>query len=199
MASITINRKLNLVIPIEEDGVVKAWIHSSPISREVFESNYLLLVRTLSDLYGNGVGPVMAVRVAKLGLRDTAKRINEEQDISINIINEIHRLTMIIMPNTSGKWESLPYDVVKNRKLLDEDSLAEVENALVYFTVASAIHLKNELPTVYQGLYQIWNAQTISLNVTEYTNSLPMLTPTENIGERVTVKSLDPSPSFTPS
>jgi hypothetical protein len=197
--AISINKKLNLVIPIEENDVAKAWIHSTPISKEVFESNYLLLVRTLSDLYGNGVGPVMAVRVAKLGLIDTAKKMNDQQDISINLINEIHRLTSIIMPNSAGRWESLPYDVVSSRHLLDEDSLAEVENALVYFIVASAIHLKNELPAVYQGLYQIWNAQTISLNAMEYSNSLPILISTENTGERVTVKSVDPSPSSIPS
>jgi hypothetical protein len=199
MANVTINKKLNLVIPIEEDGNIKAWIHSSPISREVFESNYLLIVKTLSNLYGNGVGPVMSVRVAKLGLKDTAKEMNDQQDISINLINEIHRLTMILMPNPMGKWESLPYDVVANRKLIDEDTLAEVENALVYFIVASAIHLKNELPTVYQGLFQIWNAQTTSSNVTDYMSSLPMLTPTENTGERVTVNKLEPKASFIPS
>jgi hypothetical protein len=199
MATISINRKLNLVIPIEEEGIVKVWFHCSPLSREVFESNYLLLVKTLSNLYGNGVGPVMAVRVARLALKDTAKEINDQQDISINLINEIHRLTMILMPNPVGKWESIPYDVVRNRKLLDEDTLSEVENALVYFTVASAVHLRNELPMVYQGLFQIWNAQTTSFNVTDYLNSLPTLTPTENIGERVVVKKLDPSQSFVPS
>ena len=47
---------------------------------------------------------------------------------------------------------SKPFLEIKMKNLLDDDVIREVENALVYFTVASAIHLKSELPSVMVGL-----------------------------------------------
>lgn len=182
--AITINKKLNLVLPVEiESG--KIWIHSTPLSREVFESNWALLTRTLSNLYGNGIGPAMAPRVAALCLRETAKEMDETVDLSSNIFNEIYRLTNVLMPSSNGAgYESQLLYQVKQKKLIDEETLAEVENALVYFIVASAVHLKSELPMVHQGLKQIWKAETTSFGITEYGNSLKMLIEPENIGEK---------------
>lgn len=182
--SITINKKLNLVLPVEtESGTV--WIHSIPLSREVFETNWALLTRTLSNLYGNGIGPAMAPRVAALCLRETAREMDETKDVSVPIMNEIYRLTNVLMPSSNGAgYEPQLLYIVKQKKLLDEDILAEVENALVYFTVASAVHLRSELPAAYQGLKQIWKAETIPLGITEYGNSLKIPIEPENIGEK---------------
>jgi hypothetical protein len=183
---VTINKKLNLVVPIDLDNGVKIWAHSVPISREVFESNYLLLTRTLSDLYANGIGPAMAPRIASLVLKATAKEMNSEVDISNNLLQEVYRLTNFIMPNTNngGGWQTVPFYDVKTKHMIDDQSLSEVENAIIYFIVASALHLKSELPMAYQGLRSIWNAQTTSLNVTEYRSSLAISTADASIGEK---------------
>jgi hypothetical protein len=92
---------------------------------------------------------------------------------------------MILVPNELGKWETVPYGLAKQRRILDEDVLAEVENAIVYFIVGSAVHLKSELPMVYNALKQVWKAETTLLSITEYGNSLPTSIPTEPIGEKV--------------
>jgi hypothetical protein len=183
--SISINKKLNLVLPIELDENSKIYFHSIPISREVFEANYLLLTRTMANLYANGIGPSMSPRVAALALRDAAKEMDNEKDISVNLRNEIERLTNVIMPSLNGGgWQTLPYVEVKNKKLVDEQILMEVENAIVYFIVASALHLRSELPMAYQGLTGIWKAETLSSSATEYMHSLQMLTPIVNTGEK---------------
>jgi hypothetical protein len=185
MAEVTINRKLNLVIPIETDNHGKIWIHSVPLSREVFASNYMLLTRTLANLYNFGIGPAMAPRIAMLRLKDTAKDMDEEKDISENLVQEIYRLTNVLMPNPDGGgWRTIPFSEVKMKKLVDEDSLLEVENAIVYFIVASSVHLKSELPMAFQGLKAIWNAETTLLNVTQYGNSLMTSTQEESTGEK---------------
>src|SRR5271170_5114052 len=152
MPEVAINKKLNLVIPIETD-TGKIWIHSTPISRAIFESNWLLLTRTLSYLYSNTIGPAMAPRVAALGLRDTAKELDETKDVSNDFIIEMYRLTSVLMPNPGGApgWQTIPFSEVKARKLIDEEQLAEVENALVYFIVASAVHPTHELGSVFTG------------------------------------------------
>jgi hypothetical protein len=201
--AITINKKLNLVIPIDNEGII-IWFHIMPLSREVFESNYLLLTRTLSNLYGNGAGPAMAPRIAALMLRDSAKEM-ENPVASMNLINEIYRLTNVLMPSTNGGgWQTYPYSVVKNQKMVDEEILSEVENAIVFFIVASAIHLKSELPMACQGLKSVWKAETTSLDITAYMNSLRISTTEENIGENpiptpIMVSTRNPSRSSIPS
>lgn len=184
MASVAINKKLNLVIPIEEGEKIKAWIYSVPLSYEVFEANYMLLIRTLSYLYSNGIGPLMAIRVARLALKDVAKQIDDTTDVSEGLMNEILRTTSVLLPDETGKWKPMPYGLVKSKNTFSLEKFREVENAIVYFIVASAVHLEDEMPMAYNGLKQIWKAQTTLLNTTEYGNSLPTSTPTESTGEK---------------
>jgi hypothetical protein len=196
--AISINRKLNLVLPIELDEHRKIYFHSTPISVEVFDANFWLLTQTLSSLYAHGVGPSMSPRIALRALRDTAKDIDQNTDVSINLINEIYRLTNVIMPaSNGGPWTSVPYFEVKSKKLVDDQILSEAENAIVYFIVASALHLRSELEMAFQGLVGIWKAETTSLSPMEYIHSLPTSTPTVNTGERHTTK-LVPQKSSVP-
>jgi hypothetical protein len=186
MADVTINKKLNLVLPVTTNAGTKIWVHSVPLSREVFESNYMLLVKVLANMYANGIGPAMAPRIAALVLRTTAKEMNNEEDISASLMQEIYRLTNFLLPTPNGGgWQTMPFIEAKNRKLVDEDNISEVENAIVYFIVASAVHLKSELPMAYGGLKSIWNAETTSSTVTEYGRSLKILTKDESTGEKV--------------
>jgi len=156
-----------------------------PISVEVFDANFWLLTQTLASLYAHGIGPSMSPRIALRALRDAAKQLDDTTDISVNFVNEIYRLTNVIMPGTNGGgWVNLPYYEVKSKKLVDDQVLVEVENAIVYFIVASALHLRSELEMAYQGLISIWKAETTLLNVTDYMHSLPILTQTVNTGEK---------------
>lgn len=180
---VSINKKLNLVVPLETDAG-KIWVHSVPLSREVFEANFLVLTKTLSAIYVNGLGPAMAPRVAAMMLRDTAKEMEIEEQVQNNLILEIYRLSNVLLPQPTGGWQTVPFGEVKMKKMVDEDSLSEAENALVYFIVASAVHIKKELPMAYQGLKQIWNAQITPLNVTAFSNSLMTSTGDENTGEK---------------
>jgi hypothetical protein len=182
---IAINKKLNLVLPVDTEAG-KIWVHSVPLSREVFESNYLLLTRTLAHMYVNGIGPAFGPRVAKLVLKDVAKEINDEKDISADLINEIQRLTNFLMPSSNGSgWQTIPFHEIVIKKLVDEQILGEVENAIIYFIVASAVHLRSEMQMAMQGLQTNWKAQITSLTVTEYGNSLMTSTALEITGEKI--------------
>jgi hypothetical protein len=197
--AISINRKLNLVLPIELDEHRKIYFHSMPISVEVFDANFWLLTQTLSSLYAHGVGPSMSPRIALRAMRDTAKELDKENDVSINLINEIYRLTNVIMPNTNGGgWVIIPYSEIKSKKVVDEQILTEVENAIVYFIVASSLHLRSELEMAYQGLIGIWKAETTSSSPMEYMRSLPILTQIDNIGPKTTPPVAPQKPSAQP-
>jgi hypothetical protein len=181
MTKITLNRKLNLVLSVEtEKG--PAHIHSSPISREVFEDNFLVISRAFTAIYTNGLGPVTGPRVAALLLRDEAKKLNVWERTQQSLMAEIYRLTNVIAPGENG-WETMPFDVAKKRGVLDDDAAAEAENCIVYFICASSIHLRAEMAVAMEGLNTLWSAQTTLLNVTEYMRSLPTSTPEESTGE----------------
>jgi hypothetical protein len=195
---ININKKLNLSLPFDTD-TGKIWIHSVPLSREVFEANYLILAKTLSAIYTNGLGPAMAPRVAALMLKDMAKEMAIEDQVQMTLVQEIYRLTNVLMPQQTGGWQTLPYAEVKMKKLVDEEILSEAENAIIYFIVASAVHRKAELPMAYRGLQEIWNAQTTLLNVTAFSNSLTTSTTADNTGEKPTKEVVVPKVSSIPS
>ena len=185
-----INEKLNLVIPLyREEGSehVYAYIHSTPLSREAFEANYLLLSKTFTAIHAEGLGEIAGPRVAGLMLRDIAKRMIGEGDIGglvTPLLNEIRRLTMAIMGSDAG-WEAVPYQEAINRKLLDAADFAEVENALVFFTVAYALYPRRQLRSLLNGAATMWGALITSYNSTEYRDSLTRLTPAENTGDAI--------------
>ena len=184
MADIKINRKLNLVMNVEtQDGNVV--VHSTPISRQVFEDNFLVISRAFTAVYTNGLGPVTGPRVAALLLKDEAKKLGVWERTQQSLMNEIYRLTNVLATGENG-WEQYPYSVAKQRGVLNEDEAAEVENCLVYFTCASSIHLRAELAVAMEGLSTLWGAQTTSLNVTAFMSSLQISTPEETTGETAT-------------
>ena len=182
MAEAKLNRKLNLVMRVETgDGSI--FVHSTPIGREVFEENFLVISRAFTQVYTNGLGPVTGPRVAALLLKQEAQSLGVWERTQQSLMAEIYRLTNVIAPTENG-WESMPFDVAKKRGVLEEDTAAEVENCIVYFTCASSIHLKEEMKVAMEGLSTLWGALTTSLNVTAYMNSLPISTQDETTGEK---------------
>jgi hypothetical protein len=173
MAEIKVDRKLNIVIPIETPGG-QAWAHSMPISRVVFRSNYKILSKTFAEVYGEGYGPVIGPRVAMFVLRDVADTMGKDYWTLVDrqLLQEIWRLTNVLMPSPTGGWNTVPFAEFQAQKFAGDEVIEEVENALVYFTVASALHLKSELPMALEGLKSMWSAQITSLSVTEYRSSL---------------------------
>jgi hypothetical protein len=183
MADVKLNRKLNLVMDVEtDDGLIH--VHSVPISREVFEDNFLAISRAFTAVYTNGLGPVTGPRVAALLLKQEAQTLGVWDRTQQSLLAEIYRLTNIIAPGPSG-WETMPFDVAKKRGILDDAAAAEVENCIVYFICASSIHLKAELTVAMEGLSTLWGAQTTLSNVTEYIRSLPTSTQEETTGENL--------------
>jgi hypothetical protein len=182
MAEVTLNRKLNLILTIETaNGNVH--VHSVPISREIFEDNFLVISRAFTAIYTHGLGPVTGPRVAALMLKQEAQTLGIWERTQASLMAEIHRLTNVMAVGKNG-WETMPFDVARRNGTLDDDAAAEVENCVVYFTCASSIHLKAELAVAREGLSTLWNAQTTSLNATEYMNSLRTSTREENTGEK---------------
>jgi hypothetical protein len=183
MATIKLNRKLNLVVKIENTDVGDIYIHSTPIGREVFEANFLVISRTFTAIYTNGLGPVTGPRVAALLLKQEAQALGIWERTQQSLMAEIYRLTNIVAPGSETGWEPMPWDVAKKREFIDAEIAAQVENCIIYFTCASSIHLKAELTVALEGLSTLWGAQTTLSSIPEDMNLLQTSMREETIGE----------------
>lgn len=188
-----VNRKLNLVIPVDTAGGA-LYVHSIPISREVFERYWLPISKAFAGIYGQGLSVMAGPRVAALML----KKVSEEaglwegpDGVEKGLMNEIRRLTNVAVPNrVNGGWEVVPYDDVVRQKRLDPDDLSEIENALVFFICASSMHREAEIQNILTGMSLLWGAQTTSSSCTEYANSLPTSTVIDSSGETAPISSV---------
>lgn len=190
-----LDKKLNLVIPVEREGGQMIYVHSTPISRAVFEANYLPLAKTFTEIYSHG--PHFSIgsgpRVAALMLRDAVTEgIADEEgrraalaQIEGTLLAEIRRLSNVICPGEKG-WETIPLQEALTRKLFDPDEAAEVENILVFFTSISSMAKGGELRRVLEAVSNAWSLQTVSSNCTGFASSLPTSTAPVSIGEKAT-------------
>lgn len=169
--------KLHVVIPVYGPGEVApvvAYVHSAPISAEVFDAHFMLLGRAFAAIYSSGLGPVAGPRVAHLLLNKVAKEQGDELG-ALALMAEIKRLTNVMLRTEKG-WEPFPYDTVLEHGLLDHEDLGEVTNAIVFFTVLSSTHRRTERREMMAGAAKLWAAQITSSDFTAFAASLPTST-----------------------
>jgi hypothetical protein len=194
---VRINERLNIVIPLYHDDEPYAYVHSTPISREVFEVNYLLISKTFSSIHSEGLGEVAGPRVAQLIMRDIAEQGGDRtQKSARSLLDEIGRLSNVILAGKSG-WETIPLQEALDRKLIDEDDRSEVMNSLVFFTVASLMYPRNMRQMFMDRAAQIWGARMLSSNSTDFTASLPTSTATVSSGETAAPRPVPPAAGAT--
>ncbi len=183
-----IEKDLRLVIPFETANG-ESFVHAQAISRAVFERYYSIIAKTLTTIYGDGLGVVAGPRVAALRLREIAKNVGVEDDVQIGLFNEIHRLANVALLTAKG-WEHVPFAEAMAKKMIDEDEASEIENALVFFTLVWSIEKASERPKTMRGAARLWRAQLTSLDFTAFVASLPISTATVNSGETIQASSV---------
>lgn len=180
-----VDKKLNFVVPlVDENDRPYAYVHSTPISADTFDTYFLPLARTYSAIFALGLGPVAGPRVADKMLRQSAidlKMWEGPTGVQAGLFAEIHRLTNVIYIGKNG-WEWVPYDFALKNDILSVDDASEVEAALCFFSVTSAVHPKQKLAEYLEAASLLWDSQTTSLNSTEFTNFLPTSTAAASSG-----------------
>jgi len=202
-----ISRDLNLVLPVDTDsGTV--YVHSAPISYEVFEKYFLVLTKTFSAIYQEGLNAIGGPRAAALLLKRIAQQtVGDERGtnawdgsdgVENGLMNEIRRLTNVVMPVGSssvvlesdppvmapGGWETIPFYDVINRNLLSRQDIAEVEGVVCFFIVSSACHQRKILPSFLDAMASLLDARIVPSSVSEYARSLPTSTGGASSGAR---------------
>lgn len=174
---VRINEKLNLVLTIfGEDGSIQGYVHSVPISYEVYEANYRLISQTYAEVMRNGAdmfdmtGPMTALPSLRAVSRKLVGSDGDSEGMAQPLMAEMRRLSNAILPKDSG-WEPVPFQVAIDRKLLSVEDIREVEGTLLFFTCCSVM-LPRPLRVNLSTAVQAWGGQTSSLNVTAFIASL---------------------------
>lgn len=181
-----IDKQLHLVIPIyDEDGeTIRAYVHATAISADIFDKYFLVISKTFAALHNEGLGNVAGPRVADKMLRLVSEQLkmwDGDGGVKKGLIAEIHRLAVVLAPGEDG-WEATPFADAKKRKLIGEDDAAEVEGALVFFTCSSLMLVRTLRPVMLEGAASLWGAQISSLDSTAYLASLRTSTAAASTG-----------------
>jgi hypothetical protein len=168
-----LDNKLNLVVEVEADDGSTFYVHSTPISREVFEKYFLIIGKTFSSLISEGLSFVSGPRVAAMMLKKIAmdQGVWEGRDgIEMGLMAEIRRLSNVVMPSDKG-WQTFPFQDVIDKKMMNQSDIDEVEGLICFFICVSAMSRKTELPPVLERM-RLWGSQITSLNFMEFVGSL---------------------------
>jgi hypothetical protein len=170
------------VIPVERDGG-PVYVHSMPISREVFERYFMTIAKTFGRIMVEGLAHT-SPRIAMLMLRKTAQddgNWSGAGGVELGLVSEIRRLTNVLLPSDNG-WEMLSWHDAVREKRLDDEEVAEVENLLAFFILSAAMRRRKEHEEMMEAMAEAFNLQTTSLDCTEFASSLPTLTATGSTG-----------------
>lgn len=178
----TLNRKLNLVIEVEQ-GDKTLFVHSTPIAREVFDTFFLVIAKTFAEIYEQGLGIKAGPKVAAKLLQKVATELGNWDSTDANavtvkngLVAEIKRLTNVFVPADKG-WTLLPLEDAVRDGVIDVEDADDIENMLVFFTVISLMHKKGVREVILGGALTMWGGRLESSSCTEYRDSLPTSMP----------------------
>lgn len=193
-----LDRRLNLVLTVDRADGSTVYVHSTPVSRQVYEAHYTFIHKVMSSLYEDiGANPVAIQRIVYLRMRemiDNDAKLRPQQQMFAGVrqgfLEEVWRLTNVIVPGPGG-YETIPFVEAEQNGTLDDDDVEEVKNDICFFTATSWIHRGKERLGMYELIDQS-GGQTTSLHATEFQRSLPTLKPVASTGATA-IPSLIPS------
>ena len=169
-----IDRKLNIVIPVETESKGLIYVHSTPISRDVFEQFYLELGKVFSQCFDSINQAHLALTAPQLAypaLKTMTIKAGNWEEVKKGLINEIVRLTNVLVTGEKG-WESIPLDLAIKREILDEDEESEVLSALTFFTAICRVAPKDLRMSFLEMAGSLRSWVLTSSDSTEYLNGL---------------------------
>jgi hypothetical protein len=190
---ITIDKSLNLVVPIVRADETSLYIHSTPIRAETFEMYHMVLAKTFSNFAQNGLDPRSGPSVAALILKDVAKSTARAPGLDWwsgpdgvggerGLMAEMTRLSNALVPTSNG-WTTIPLQNALEQGLMDPDEKSEVMNLLTFFMVVSLVAPRVDRARLVRGMAAIYELETTSSTSTEYAASLRTSTPDASTGE----------------
>jgi hypothetical protein len=189
-----IDRNLNLVMQVQTESKGTVFIHSTSISRSVFETFYLELGKVFSQCFDSINQAHLALSAPQLAY-PALKSISTQAGnwdgvggVKFGLVNEIVRLTNVFVAGENG-WETIPFDAAVKREVLNEDEEMEALSSLVFFTAISKVAPKDLKNSFLEMAGALRNWELTSLDSTEYMNGLPISTKKEPTGKKAKASS----------
>jgi len=176
-----INQKLNLVVPFITGDDKTIYIHSSPISRDLFEQFYSELGAVFTNCMSGMNEAHLALSAPQLAypaLKSITKKNGTWDGVKFGLVNEIIRLTNVLFAGEKG-WESLPLEVAKKQGILDDNEESEVLSDLIFFIAISSVAPKQFRQAFLAAAGSIRNWDFTSSNSMEYMSGLQTSTEKE--------------------
>lgn len=183
------DKTLNLVVPVERADGILIYVHSAPISRQAFDQNFLIVAKAFTAIYAEGLNSIAGPRVAAKLIKKIAEDMGQVAEVESGLFAEMRRLMNVVAPTATG-WQTLPLTVALDQKLIDSTDIEEVENAVAFFMLVSAMHNKNNASQINRGATKLWDAQLTSLNSTEFSSSLSTSTKAAVTGPKAPLSSI---------
>ena len=166
-----IDKRLNLVIPVDtESGTI--YVHATAIGVEVYNQFFDIISRTYGAIMSSNELRPVGVRVAARKMQEIAEREGTWGEVKKSLIGEILRLTNICAPGS----EIVMSSDAKQRGVIDSETANEVENELVFFTLASWVPKRIQVNPILVNFSQMWDSLVTSSACTEYQASLQTAT-----------------------
>lgn len=165
-----IDRRLRLVIPVDETARGTIYIHTQPLSLEVFEQYFEVISIAHGLLYQQGQSVLSGPRIAAMHIRKAADRLGQRAEVDQGLFPAIEQLTNVASLEEGKGWTMTPYYNAK--AWLDDDDRSRVENAIAFFIINSAVMPPSQLPSLFGLMASLWGAQTTSSNSTDFAAGL---------------------------
>lgn len=186
-----IDKNLNLVIPLESSTHGNIFIHSTPISRDIFKTHYRVFAKTYSQMLVDGVTAGAGPGIARIALESVSKEMGQSErdpegiwpQVQREVVNEIIRMTNVAIAGKDGGYESMPLATAYARDVFDAEDREHIEGKLVFFVLERALHPMEQAIGMMNFIGGMWGLQTTSLDFTAYLSSLPTSTSGANSGE----------------
>jgi len=175
---------MNLVVPVGTATRGTVYVHSTPVSREVYERYFLTIAKTFSGLFQHGLGTTTGPRVSMLLLRRVAEADGNWEGpdgVQQGLVAEMRRLTNVVVSSPQG-WQTIPLDAAVQDNVIDREDAAEVENAVAFFTIICHIADESNLGEFHRGMNSLWGARAEPLDCTAFRSGLPTSTETGSSG-----------------
>lgn len=185
-----IDRSLKLVIPIYDDELknIVAHVHSTPLALEtVIQYEEILAMAFQRMAQKNLIGPTCpAVSIVKTVATDEGKWDDPPNRPGTGVQNglmaEIYRLTNVAVKKEDG-WHAVPLPVAVQQGIITAQDAREVDNAVVFFTVVSAVAPRVMKRDLLESL-GAFEWQVSSSTSTEFLSSLKTSSATASSGAK---------------
>jgi len=167
-----INHALNLVVQTESDDGATVYVHSTPLSKDIFREHFLILGRLYGEFFSSGLGLLASARTAYLLLEKLAKDAGQwegKDGVQNTLVTHIINGATALYAEEGKGWKSLPMAEAVNRGVVD---LCEVMDELVFFTCVCGMTKRNQMIEIVQGTAAVWGALATSLSYMDYMNFL---------------------------